>query len=116
MVLYQTMSRFFYISHADNEFLQILAEGGLLLAIPVAVTLVAGIRLIATRLREDDTAAFWFRAGATAGMLAIAAQNMVEMTLRVPANAVLFAILAAIAVHHRPRHDSPSLPVAAQPR
>jgi O-antigen ligase len=101
MVHYQTMSRFFYISHADNEFLQILAEGGLMLAIPVAMTLVAGIHVIAKRLREDDTPAFWFRAGAAAGMLAIAAQNMVEMTLRVPANAVLFAILTAIAVHLR---------------
>src|SRR5204863_544824 len=30
MVPYQTMSRYFAISHADNEFLQILAEGGLL--------------------------------------------------------------------------------------
>ena len=42
MVLYQTMSRFFYISHADNEFLQILTEGGLLLGVPVALAIVAG--------------------------------------------------------------------------
>src|SRR6202035_3756040 len=42
MVLYQTMSRFFYISHADNEFLQILAEGGLLLGLPVALAIVSG--------------------------------------------------------------------------
>jgi len=99
MIPYQTMSRFYYISHADSEPLQILAEGGLLLGIPVAMTLVAGVRLVAKRLREDRTAIYWMRAGASAGMLALAAQNMVEMTLRVPANAVLFAILAAIAVH-----------------
>lgn len=99
MVLYQTMSRFFYISHADNEFLQILAEGGLLLGAPVAMALVAGAALIASRLREDRTAIFWLRAGAAAGLVALAAQSMVEMTLRVPANAVLFAICAAIAMH-----------------
>ena len=99
MVHYQTMSRFFHISHADNEFLQILAEGGLLLGVPVAMAIVAGGMLIAQRLRDDRTAIFWLRAGAAAGMLALAAQNMVEMTLRVPANAVLFAILAAIATH-----------------
>ena len=99
MVLYQTMSRFYYISHADNEFLQILAEGGLLLGVPVAIALVAGVRLVAKRLREDHTAIFWLRAGAAAGMVALATQNMVEMTLRVPANAVLFAILAAMAMH-----------------
>ena len=99
MVLYQTMSRLFYISHADNELLQIVAEGGLLLGVPVALALVAGVRLVAKRLREDRTAIFWLRVGAAAGMLALFTQNMVEMTLRVPANAVLFAILAAIAVH-----------------
>jgi len=99
MVLYQTMSRFFSVSHADNEFLQILAEGGLLLGLPVALAIVAGGVLIAKRMREDDTPIFWLRAGATAGLLALATQNMVEMTLRVPANAVLFAVLAAIATY-----------------
>jgi O-antigen ligase len=98
-VLYQTMSRLFNISHADNELLQIAAEGGLLIELPVALALAAGVRLVARRLREDRTAIFWLRVGASAGMLALFAQNMVEMTLRVPANAVLFAILAAIAVH-----------------
>ena len=39
----------------------------------------------------------------SAGMLALFTQNMVEMTLRVPANAVLFAILAAIALHGGPQ-------------
>jgi O-antigen ligase len=99
MVLYQTMSRYFYITHADNEGLQILAEGGLLLAAPIAVVFVAGIVLVRKRLRADRTPIFWLRAGAASGMIALAAQNMVEMTLRVPANAVLLAILAAIAVH-----------------
>jgi O-antigen ligase len=99
MVLYQTMSRLFYISHADNELLQILAEGGLMLGLPVALTIAAGAQLIAKRLREDRTAIFWLRVGAAAGILALVTQNMVEMTLRVPANAVLFAILAAIALH-----------------
>jgi O-antigen ligase len=102
MVLYQTMSRYFSISHADNEFLQILTEGGLLLALPIALAIVAGGFLAAKRLREDRTPLFWMRAGATAGIVALAAQNMVEMTLRIPANAVLFAILAAIAVHESP--------------
>jgi O-antigen ligase len=99
MVLYQTISRFFYISHADNEFLQILTEGGLLLGVPVALAIGAGAWLAAKRLREDRTAIFWLRAGAVAGIVALATQNMVEMTLRVPANSVLFAICAAIAIH-----------------
>ena len=103
MVLYQTMSRYYYISHADNEFLQILAEGGLLLGLPLALALVAGVRLVAKRLRTDHTRIFWLRAGAAAGIVAVATQNMVEMTMRVPANAVLFAILAAVAAHEGDR-------------
>ena len=99
MVVYQTMSKFFSVSHADNEFLQILAEGGLLLGLPVALAIVAGVALVAKRLREDHTPIFWLRAGAAAGIVALATQNMVEMTLRIPANAVLFAILSAVAVH-----------------
>jgi O-antigen ligase len=99
MVLYQTMSRYFYVTHADNEALQILAEGGLLLGLPIALSLAAGAALVMKRLREDRSAIFWLRAGATSGMLAIGAQNMVEMTMRVPANGVLFAILAAVATY-----------------
>jgi O-antigen ligase len=106
MIPYQTMSRLFYISHADNELLQLVAEGGVLIGLPVAAVLVAGIRLIAQRLREDRTAVFWLRLGAAAGLTAIAAQNMIEMTLRVPANGVLFTIAAAIAIHARASAES----------
>ena len=100
MVLYQTTtSRLFYISHADNEFLQILEEGGALLGLPVLLAIIGCVRTIATRLRTDHTPLFWMRAGAASGILAAAVQNLFEMTLRVPANALLLAILAAIASH-----------------
>jgi O-antigen ligase len=102
MVPYQTMSKFFYISHADNELLQIAAEGGLLLAAPVLAAAAAWGALAVRRVRTDATAIFWIRLGAAAAVVAAAAQNMVEMTLRVPANAVLFAIVAAVAVHRGP--------------
>jgi hypothetical protein len=98
MVLYQTSSRQFYISHADNEYLQVLAEGGALLAIPAAIAIGAAVISIGRRLRADRSALFWVRAGAASGIAGLAMQNMWEMTLRVPANAVLFAILAAVAL------------------
>jgi O-antigen ligase len=107
MVPYQTMSRFFNISHADNEFLQILTEGGLLLGLPAALAIAAGLWLATKRLREDDTPIFWLRAGAVAGIVALATQNMVEMTLRVPANMVLFVILVAISLHHPASQHAP---------
>jgi O-antigen ligase len=111
MLLYQTSSRLFYISHADNEFLQVLAEGGAPLAIGLALVLIGGAIAVLRQLRADRTPVFWMRVGAATGMFAFAVQNFFEMTLRVPANAVLFATLAAIAMHEprthgpNPRHD-----------
>jgi O-antigen ligase len=99
MVLYQTSSHRFAISHADNEYLQILAEGGALLGIAVLAAIVAGALTIRRRMIKDRTPIFWVRAGAACGILGLAVQNMFEMTLRVPANAVLLAVLAAIAMH-----------------
>src|SRR5439155_4969610 len=100
MLVYQTSPRHdFYFNHAHSEYLQILAEGGLLLSVPVAVALVAGAGGIARRLREDRSAAFWMRAGAASGLVAVAVQSVWETGLQLPANAVLFAVLAAIALH-----------------
>jgi len=103
MVLYQTSSRRFSISHADNEYLQILAEGGALLAVPAAVAIIAAVIAIRRRLVGDGSPMFWVRGGAACGIFGLAIQNVFEMTLRVPANAVLLAVLAAIALHGIPQ-------------
>jgi len=99
MLLYQQGSRVFFFNHAHDEYLQILAEGGLLLAVPAAIAAIAGALLIARRLRVDRTPIFWIRAGAIAGMVAVAVQSVFDTGLRTPANGVLFAIVAAIACH-----------------
>jgi O-antigen ligase len=99
MLVYQTSPRqYFYFNHAHNEFLQIFAEGGVLLSIPAAVALVTAAKGIACRLREDRSAAFWIRAGAASGMIAVVVESVWDTGLRMPANAVLFAILAAMAL------------------
>jgi O-antigen ligase len=107
MLVYQQGSRLFFFNHAHDEYLQIIAEGGLLLAIPVAITLLAAVVLMARRLRGDRTAMFWIRGGAIAGLIAVAVQSVWDTGLRTPANGVLFAVIAAIAVHDpRPAHAS----------
>ena len=93
MVLYQASSRLFFISHADNEYLQVLAEGGALLGAPFAIVLIAGTIVAGRVLRADRTPLFCMRAGAACGIVGLAVQNLWEMTLRVPANGALFAIL-----------------------
>jgi len=99
------MSRLFFIRHADNEYLQIVAEGGALLGVPVAIALIALGAAVVRRVRSDASPIYWVRAGAASGLLAVAIQNLGEMTLRVPANGVLLATLAALAVHAPPASE-----------
>ena len=106
MLVYQEGSRQFFFNHAHDEYLQLAAEGGLLLAIPAAIALAAGVVLIVNRLRSDRTPIFWLRAGAVSGIIAVAIQSIWDTGLRTPANGVLFAVIAAIALHEpRPPHD-----------
>ena len=99
MLVYQQASRQFFFNHAHDEYLQLLAEGGILVAVPAALALAAAIVLLARQLRTDRSAIFWVRAGAIAGIAAAAVQSVWDTALRTPANGVLFAVVAAIALH-----------------
>jgi O-antigen ligase len=101
MLVYQSGDRTLFFNQAHSQYLQVLAEGGLLLAVPAlaaGVCLFAGIR---RALARDRTATYWLRVGATAGLFGVAVQSLWETGLRMPANAVLCAALAAIALHGR---------------
>jgi hypothetical protein len=110
MLVYQQGSRLFFFNHAHDEYLQILAEGGVLLAVPAAMALIAAAALMARRLRGDQSAMFWIRGGAVAGVIAVAVQSIWDTGLRTPANGVLFAVIAAIAVHDPRAYASTSRP------
>jgi putative inorganic carbon (HCO3(-)) transporter len=99
MIVYQQSPRVVYFNHAHNEYLQIAAEGGLLLALPVLVIAAAGAWRIRRSLSADRTPIYWVRAGAVGGLVAVAVQSLWETGLRVPANGLLFAVVAAIAMH-----------------
>ena len=101
MTRYQTSTRLITIAHADCEPLQMAAEGGLLVGVPLLLLAATFVACAARHLRADRTNMFWVRAGAVSGLAAVAAQNLVEMTLRVPATGLLAVTLAAIAVHDR---------------
>jgi O-antigen ligase len=105
MLLYQQGSRVFFFNQAHDEYLQLVAEGGLVLAVPAAVAILTGAALIMHRMRRDRTPIFWIRAGAIAGIVAVAVQSIWDTGLRTPANGALFAVIAAIAVH-QPRESS----------
>jgi O-antigen ligase len=99
MLAYQEGSRLFFFNHAHDEYLQLLAEGGVLLVVPAAAALLAAVVLMARRLGADHTAMFWVRAGAISGLVAVAVQSIWDTGLRMPANGTLFAVIAAIALH-----------------
>jgi len=46
--------------------------------------------------------------GATFGLIGIVFQELTDFSLQMPGNAVLFALLAAIAIHHPPRRERPA--------
>jgi hypothetical protein len=86
---------------AHNDYLQLAAEGGLLLGIPALIVLLLFVREVWRRFREreDDASTYWLRVGAVTGMIAVAIQEVTDFTLQMPGAAVLFVVLAAIAIH-----------------
>lgn len=111
MLHYQTVQDGSQYIEAHNDYLQILSEGGLLLGLPILLSLLLLIREIWQRFRDgaDDTATYWLRIGAVTGLGAIAFQAIFDFTLQMPGAAVLFVVLVAIAIHrpaHGARHSS----------
>ncbi len=100
MLLYQEHNLETHNAEAHNDYLQIAAEGGVLLGIPAAWLLFVLVREIRRRFREraDDAMGYWLRVGATTGLVAIALQETVEFSLQMPGIAALLVVVAAIAI------------------
>jgi O-antigen ligase len=100
MQLYQQHDSESFWSAAHNDFIQLAAEGGLLVGVPIAVALVAVLVAIRRRVHEDspDRSGYWCRAGAVTALVAIGLQETVEFSLQIPANAALFAAVLAVAL------------------
>jgi O-antigen ligase len=101
MLLYQTRGRDVMYAEAHNDYIQLAAEGGLVVGLPVLFACGVMALTIRRRLRpgDDDSMTAWIRAGSLAGLAAIAAQSVVEFSLQMPGNAALFAVLLALALH-----------------
>lgn len=99
MLAYQTADRAYYFNQAHNHYLQVVAEGGVLLVVPLAVGLIAFVRAAIARVAEDASGVFWIRVGALAGLAGVAIQSGWETGLRLPANAEMTAVLAALVLH-----------------
>jgi O-antigen ligase len=107
MLIYQTGERHFIYMQTHNDYLQIAAEGGLLVGIPIVVATALVVRGIVARLREDDADALtvWLRAGAVAGLAGIAGQSFFEYSVQRPGVTLLFVVLLALALHRSSRRS-----------
>jgi O-antigen ligase len=104
MQAYQTGITDQMVQEAHNDYLQLVAEGGFLLGVPIAFAigcLVLGVRREFVAGLDDPTTS-WMRFGAAVGLAAIALQSLVEFSLQMPGNAVTFVVLAAMALHRPP--------------
>jgi hypothetical protein len=99
MGVYQHSRPGVIFNQAHNHYLQVAAEGGLLVGIPAALALWTLARAGWEALSTDRSGMYWIRAGAASGLCGAAVQSVWETGLTVPANALLAAVLAAILIH-----------------
>ncbi|HTM04922.1 MAG TPA: O-antigen ligase family protein [Vicinamibacterales bacterium] len=107
MMSYQQSKSERLFNQAHDEYLQLIAEGGVLLALPALAAVAAWLVLAVRRLRDDRRDAAALRIAAFAGLAGVAMQCVWDAALRVPANALMLAWLAALVVHER-HLDAPS--------
>jgi O-antigen ligase len=99
-LFYQKHELASFFAQAHNDYLQLAAEGGLLLTIPALACLLIFVREVRRAMLDQDAGtARWIRAGAVTSLIAVAFQESVEFSLQMPGNAALFAVVCAIALH-----------------
>lgn len=109
-IFYQTVPIDLHFVEAHNDYLQLAAEGGLLVGVPVTIAIAVFMWAIWRRLRErgDSVRGASIRTGAVLGIVAIGMQEFLEFSLQIPGNAMLFTVLCAIALHSAPANAGSS--------
>jgi O-antigen ligase len=82
------------VEHAENDYIETLAEGGLLGLCLAACGLVLLLRAWGSRAGGNPMVR-GIGAGAMAGLVALCVKSVVDFDLRIPSNAALAALLAA---------------------
>jgi O-antigen ligase len=106
-LFYQQHDLAYYYREAHNDYLQLAAEGGVLLVVPALLCVAAFIAAVWQRFNvETSSSSYWLRVGAVTGLAAIALQETVDFSLQMPGNAALFAVLCGMALHRSPLRTS----------
>jgi len=99
-LFYQTANPRLHFEQAHSDYLQLLAEGGLLVCVPAILAFLALVWTVRAQFRNlaTDRTDYWIRVGAVTGLVAIALQEAADFSLQMPGNAVLLAVLIALAI------------------
>jgi O-antigen ligase len=93
------------VGHAENDYIELLAESGVIglgLLCAALVTLFRSLgRVRGRRIRGSALAQ-----GAAAGLVALATHSLVDFNVRIPSNTLLGAFLAAVLIARSPRSRS----------
>jgi O-antigen ligase len=97
------------IEHAENDYLEMLAEGGALgFLLAMAAVVLAARGTVRGLAREGDRLRRGLGMGAAAGAGALLVHSGFDFNLRITSNAVLFALLAAWVLASAGSAESPS--------
>jgi O-antigen ligase len=96
---FKTVAGELRIQHAENDYLELLAEGGGPgLALAMVAVVLGMTRTVAGLRRQEDRLLRGLGLGATAGIVALLVHGAFDFNLRIPSNALLFAFLAAMSM------------------
>lgn len=91
-----------FINRAHNDYLEWIMEGGVLAAVIIAGLLLYYLKRWPQLFKRGAWSTFHFiQVGAGIGLFAIILHSLVDFNLRIPANQIYFAFLAAL-FFHRP--------------
>jgi O-antigen ligase len=109
---YDSRNGFYRLEQAHNDYLQVLADGGIVGGILGLAFLIILFGKGFARRETDDKFRRGVATGALAGCFAVLIHSFFDFTLHTTANALLFLILAALAtqdgrVNHGSHHRGP---------
>ena len=99
---YQTVITEHAIDYAHNDYVQLLAEGGLIGLVAAGSALILFIRLLILRLPHFVSSQVgWIQLGAAVGVCGLLVNSLSDFNLHIPANAAWFCTIAALATLDR---------------